>query len=80
MLREIGTEREEAAGTLGASPWQSLLAHHAPRDPAVAYGVVLTTARALGEYGAVGVVSGRSWWAVPRPRPSTWRTAFSRST
>jgi sulfate/thiosulfate transport system permease protein len=60
VLREIGTDQEEAAWTLGASRsatfWRVTL-------PAirwgVAYGVVLTTARALGEFGAVAVVSGR---------------------
>ena len=49
VLREIGTEQEEAAGTLGASPWQTFWRITLPAiRPAVAYGVVLTTARALG--------------------------------
>jgi sulfate/thiosulfate transport system permease protein len=60
VLREIGTDQEEAAWTLGASRtatfWRITLS--AIRW-GVAYGVVLTTARALGEYGAVAVVSGR---------------------
>jgi sulfate/thiosulfate transport system permease protein len=59
VLREIGTEQEEAARTLGASGWQTFWRVTLPAiRPAVAYGVVLTTARALGEFGAVAVVSG----------------------
>jgi len=59
VLREIGTEQEEAAQTLGANPWQTFWRVTLPAiRPAVAYGVVLTTARALGEFGAVAVVSG----------------------
>src|SRR5512133_1971427 len=60
VLREIGTEQEQAAATLGASPWQSFWRVPWPAIRwATAYGVVLTTARALGEFGAVSVVSGR---------------------
>ena len=59
VLREIGTEQEEAAWTLGAS---SLSTFRRITLPAirwgVTYGVVLTTARCLGEFGAVSVVSG----------------------
>jgi sulfate transport system permease protein len=60
VLKEIGTEQEEAARTLGASSWQTfqLITFPAIR-PAIAFGVVLTMARALGEYGAVSVVSGK---------------------
>jgi sulfate/thiosulfate transport system permease protein len=59
VLREIGTDQEEAARTLGASGWQTFWRVTLPAiRPAVAYGVVLTTARALGEFGAVAVVSG----------------------
>jgi sulfate/thiosulfate transport system permease protein len=59
VLREIGCEQEEAAQTLGASGWQTFWRVTLPAiRPAVAYGVVLTTARALGEFGAVAVVSG----------------------
>jgi sulfate transport system permease protein len=59
-LRELGHEQEQAAATLGATRWQRFWLITVPSIRwAVIYGVVLTTARCLGEYGAVAVVSGR---------------------
>ena len=59
VLREIGTEQEQAASTLGASALQTFRRVTWPAIRwATAYGVVLTTARALGEFGAVSIVSG----------------------
>ena len=60
VLREIGTEQEQAARTLGASDWQIFRSITFPAiRPGIAFGVVLTMARALGEYGAVAIVSGK---------------------
>jgi sulfate transport system permease protein len=59
VLREVGTEQEQAAETLGAGHFQTFRRITFPAIRwAVAYGVVLTTARAIGEFGAVSAVSG----------------------
>lgn len=60
VLRELGTDAEQAAATLGASGWRTFRRITLPAIRwGVVYGVVLTTARALGEFGAVSIVSGR---------------------
>jgi sulfate transport system permease protein len=59
VLREVGSDQEEAASTLGAGAAQTFWRITLPAIRwGIIYGVVLTTARALGEYGAVRVVSG----------------------
>jgi sulfate transport system permease protein len=59
VLRERGTSEEEAAATLGANGWQTLRHITLPAiRPALAYGIVLSIARAIGEFGAVSIVSG----------------------
>jgi sulfate/thiosulfate transport system permease protein len=60
VLREIGTDQEEAAYTLGASSFRTFWRVTLPAIRwGVIYGVILTTARSLGEFGAVSIVSGR---------------------
>lgn len=59
VLQEIGTQQEEAASTLGAYGWMTFWKVTWPLIRwGVIYGVVLTIARSLGEFGAVLVVSG----------------------
>ena len=60
VLREIGTEQEQAAATLGSNWWQTFWRVTLPSIRwGLTYGIVLATARALGEFGAVSVVSGK---------------------
>jgi sulfate transport system permease protein len=60
VLQELGTDQEQAAHTLGAGRWQTFVRITIPGiRAALGYGVVLCLARALGEYGAVAVVSGQ---------------------
>jgi sulfate transport system permease protein len=60
VLREIGTEQEQAASTLGSNWWQTFWRITLPSIRwGLTYGIVLATARALGEFGAVSVVSGK---------------------
>ena len=60
VLHELGEDAEQAAATLGANAWQTFRKVTLPAIRwGVVYGVVLTTARALGEFGAVSIVSGR---------------------
>ncbi|MFT4083667.1 MAG: sulfate ABC transporter permease subunit [Nocardioides sp.] len=59
VLEELGDDQEQAARSLGANAWQSFWRITLPGIRwAVAYGVVLSLARSLGEFGAVKVVSG----------------------
>jgi sulfate transport system permease protein len=60
VLREVGTDQEEAAYTLGASGWSTFWRVTLPAIRwGVMYGIILATARSLGEYGAVAIVSGK---------------------
>jgi sulfate/thiosulfate transport system permease protein len=58
VLHELGTDQEEASATLGSSWWQTFWRITLPSIRwGLTYGVVLTIARTLGEYGAVIMVS-----------------------
>jgi sulfate transport system permease protein len=59
MIQSQGNDEEEAALTLGASGWQTFIRVTLPNVKwALIYGVILCNARAMGEFGAVSVVSG----------------------
>lgn len=58
VLEEVGTEEEEAAKTLGANDWQTFWRVTLPAIRwGLLYGVILTIARAMGEFGSIAVVS-----------------------
>jgi sulfate transport system permease protein len=59
VLEEIGEEQEQAARSLGANAWQTFRRITLPSIKwGIIYGVVLSLARSLGEFGAVKIVSG----------------------
>lgn len=59
LMQEQGTEEEQAAISLGASGWQTFFRITLPNIKwALLYGIILCNARAMGEFGAVSVVSG----------------------
>jgi sulfate transport system permease protein len=59
VLEEAGADQEEAAKTLGANGWQTFWRVTLPSIRwGLLYGIILTNARAMGEFGAVSVVSG----------------------
>lgn len=59
LMQSQGTDQEEAALTLGANGWQTFFSVTLPNIRwGIIYGVILLNARAMGEFGAVSVVSG----------------------
>lgn len=59
LMQMLGTDEEEAAISLGGGPWTTFFRVTLPKIQwGVVYGVILCNARAMGEFGAVAVVSG----------------------
>jgi sulfate transport system permease protein len=59
LMQQLGNDEEEAAITLGAGGWSTFFRVTLPRIRwGLLYGVILCNARAMGEFGAVSVVSG----------------------
>jgi sulfate transport system permease protein len=59
LMQALGSDEEEAALTLGASGWRILFSVTLPKIKwGLLYGIILCNARAMGEFGAVSVVSG----------------------
>jgi sulfate transport system permease protein len=59
LMQQLGNDEEEAAITMGASGWMTFFRVTLPKIRwGLLYGVILTNARAMGEFGAVSVVSG----------------------
>jgi sulfate transport system permease protein len=59
LMQQLGNDEEEAAITLGASGWMTFLRVTVPKVRwGLLYGIILCNARAMGEFGAVSVVSG----------------------
>ena len=59
LMQQLGNDEEEAAITLGANGWVTFFRVTLPKVRwGLVYGVILTNARAMGEFGAVSVVSG----------------------
>ena len=80
VLQEEGFEQEQAARVLGASGWQTFWRITLPTIKwALAYGIVLSLARSIGEFGAVKVVSGNVSGAGRRRRPRCSSTSASSS-
>lgn len=59
LMQQLGNDEEEAAITLGASGWMTFFRVTLPKIRwGLVYGIILSNARAMGEFGAVSVVSG----------------------